>query len=196
MTEFWVTHPWLTIGGIATALAGYSYMFFSDRRRRALAVTLPPPAIPKPSGEALSKASTWRRTVRGGAITALFPGGFSALMLLVCLFGGRYQRDHNKTIDLLQMAILYFVGSSFLGAAIGFGIPYMRGPVRATLGGAIAIAPLLIGISISMDAGHWGTFETVFSASMSVLMGLAIGLGVTNGERRASEARDRNTLRP
>jgi hypothetical protein len=47
------------------------------------------------------------------------------------------------------MAIDYLVGSAFLGAAIGFGIPYMHGPVRATLVGAIAIAPLLIGIAIS-----------------------------------------------
>jgi hypothetical protein len=196
VTEFWVTHPWLTIGGITTGLAGYSYMFFNDRRRRALAVKLQPPAIPKSSGEALSDAGAWQRAVRGGAVTALFPGGFSVLMLLMWLFGGRYQRDHGVTIDLLQASILYFIGSTFLGAAIGLGLPYMRGLVRSTLIGAIAIAPLFIGSLVSMDAGHWGTFETVFSTSMSVLMGMAIGVGVTNGKRRAGEARDGSTLRP
>jgi hypothetical protein len=196
VTQFWVTHPWLTIGGIATVLVSQSYMFFSDRRRRALAVELSPPAIAQPSGEGFSNASAWQRTVRGGAVTALFPGGFTALLLLMWLFGGRYQRDHNTTIDLLQSSIFYFVGSAFLGAAIGFGLPYMRGFVRSSLIGAIAIAPLFIGIAISMDAGHWGTFETVSAASLSVIMGIAVGHGVTNGRRRAGEARDGSALRP
>jgi hypothetical protein len=110
------------------------------------------------------------RSDRGDA-----PGGFSIPILLFCAFGGRHYRSRGTTTDLLELGVLYLLGSVFLGAAIGFASPFMRGLVSRSLIGIAAVASLIIGIGLSMDAGTWKTDDSMITVSLSVLFGLALG---------------------
>ena len=183
--ELSLTHPWITIGVIVAALAGYSYMFFSDRRRAVRLQAAKPVEVAREVGPRFSELTARQRLVKGGTITLVIPGGFSSLLLLIGVFGGRYQRDGDITTDFFTLSELYLLGSIFLGAAIGLGAPFMRGLVRASLVGMVAIAPLLLGVAWSMDSGNWHAFDTVFVGLMTVILGIAIGRGAMREERRA-----------
>jgi len=175
---------------VLALFAGRVYLLIGKRRRIQSAVEKAIRTTPKESGTPFAELSGWQRVKKGGGITAVFPGGFSILLLLIWLYGGRYQRLKGTPTDVAELTILYFVGSVLLGATIGFGYPYMRGFVRSSLIATLAFVPLMIGCELAMNFGHWETTDIVVTASLSVLFGMALGHGAAKGQRRASEARN------
>ena len=179
---------------VATLAAARFYLLFAKRQRILRRVDAAQAAYVAAGGVPFAQLPTRHRVSRAARFTALVPGGCTALILIAFLVGGRFQRDPGVTIDLLELATLYFAGSVFIGVALGFGAPVMRGFVRASIVGIIAIAPLSIGCVLSMDEGHWGTFETILAAGMSVALGTALGYGASRGERLEASAARRSRL--
>ena len=73
----------------------------------------------------------------------------------------------------------------------------MRNVISSTLIGTLAIAPLMIGIGLSMDNAltHWTLPDTVMTAGLTVLFGAALGYGATTRKRGRAARRTRATGR-
>jgi hypothetical protein len=139
-------HSWSTAALFVGAIAVQSYVLYRRWQRRArLGARLVRDAVR--AGDApFASRPLWERVERGAFWTALVPGGCSVLILLWAVFGGRYQKiakDDVFSVDLLELGILYLLGSMWMGAAIGAGAPLMRGFVSRSLVGMTAVAPLV-----------------------------------------------------
>lgn len=138
------------------------------------------------NGGTVPKVGTWQRVRNGASFGAICPGLFSVLIWLIYLFGGRFQQDNGVTTDFLVLSIAYPLGSLLMGAILGLGLPMMRNFASSSMVGMIAIAPLSIGIGLSMDNAltHRTSGTTVVVAVVTVFLGMAIGYGATNVTRQ------------
>ena len=184
-------HSWST-AALVFAVIIQSYVLYRRWQRRArLGVRLARDAVR--AGDApFASRPFWERVERGAFLTALVPGGCSVLILLWAAFGGRYQKiakDDVSSVDVLELGILYLLGSIWMGAAIAAGAPLMRGFVSRSLVGMTAVAPLIAACVWAMSAGQWELVDTVISASMILLYGVCIGHGVKRSETLRARAR-------
>ena len=191
-------HSW-SIAALVFGVIIQSYVLYRRWQRRArLGVRLARDAVR--AGDApFASRPFWERVERGAFLTALVPGGCSVLILLWAAFGGRYQKiakDDVSSVDVLELGILYLLGSIWMGAAIAAGAPLMRGFVSRSLVGMTAVAPLIAACVWAMSAGHWELVETVISASMILLYGVCIGHGVKRSETLRARARKDLGLAP
>jgi hypothetical protein len=121
----------------------------------------------------------------------VFPGVFSVLIWAAYLLGGRIQRDNSGvTTDLLVLSIAYPVGSLLMGTVLGLGVPLMRNFASSSIVGILAIAPLMVGIGLSIDNAltQWTLSDTVLTASLTIVFGIALGCGATIVTRRRAAA--------
>lgn len=127
----------------------------------------------------------WTRMRNAGLATLLVPGAASLLVFAMYAFGGRYQVDRDGRIDCLVLSIAYPMGSALLGAIVGLCTPWMRGFVRSSLVGMVALTPLTIGCALAMDDAltHWQSFDTILCVGMISVFGMAIGYGSVRGDR-------------
>jgi len=191
-------HSWST-AALVFAVIIQSYVLYRRWQRRArLGVRLARDAVR--AGDApFASRPFWERVERGAFFTALVPGGCSVLILLWAAFGGRYQKiakDDVSSVDVLELGILYLLGSIWMGAAIAAGAPLMRGFVSRSLVGMTAVAPLIAACVWAISAGHWELVDTVISASMILLYGVCIGHGVKRSETLRARARKDLGLAP
>ena len=194
----WVqSHPVIVIA--ASLLAAGYHLYFRIKRQRAFSRRLAEvEAQESQQHGVLEHPPAWLRVRNGALFTLLFPGVFSVLIWAVYVFGGRMQRDSaGVSTDMLVLSIAYPLGSLLMGAVIGLGRPAMRNVISSTLIGTLAIAPLMIGIGLSMDNAltHWTLPDTVMTAGLTVLFGAALGYGATTRKRGRAARRTRVTGR-
>ena len=184
-------HSWST-AGLVFAVIVQSYVLYRRWKRRARLGERIARDAARAGDAPFASRPFWERVERGAFFTVLVPGGFSVLILLWAAFDGRYQKiakDDMSSVDLLELGILYLLGSMWLGAAIAAAAPLMRGFVIRTLVGITAVAPLITACVWAISAGHWDLVDTVISASMILLYGVCIGHGVKRSEKLRARAR-------
>ena len=184
----WVRlHPVIVI---AASLVGAGFhLYYRVKRQRAFSRRLAEVEAKESEehGGVLKNPPAWLRVRNGALFTLAFPGAFSVLIWAVYVFGGRMQRDDaGVSTDMLVLSIAYPLGSLLMGAIVGLGRPVMRGFITATLVGSLAVAPLSIGVELSMDNAltQWRLPNTVMTAVMTLLFGTALGHGVRAVKRR------------
>jgi len=181
-------YPGLTLSAIIAIVGARAYLLFGrwQRSTRRLAAAEERAARARKtegSQTTIESSSALQRAARGSAITAIFPGVFSIPLLLIGVFGGRYQLGLGGTTDYFELALLYFLGAVLLGAIIGYGMPLTRNAFVRVLVGMLAVAPWLIGIAYAGDSNHLNGFDAVFVAGMTVVLGIALAYGARRGDR-------------
>lgn len=179
-------HPLLTIVVVVGLSGARAYFLYKQWRGRKPIGIAAHAAESHGKIESAATPSVWRRTRNGAVVGLMFPGIFTLLLVGVYLFGGRYQRDYDSTIDMLVLSIAYPLGSAIMGGVIGFGAPFMTNFARGTLVGTAAMLPFMIGIGLSMSNGlaHWDMPWTLVTASLSVMLGAGLAIGVLRGRAR------------
>lgn len=195
MTAFyaWVRlHPAIVIA--ASLLGTGLHLYRRFKRQRAFSRRLAEVEAKEAQhhGGVIENPPAWLRVRNGASLTLLVPGVFSVLIWAVYAFGGRIQRDSaGVSTDMLVLSIAYPLGSVLMGAIVGLGRPAMRNVISSTLIGTLAVAPLMIGIALSMDNAltRWRLQDTVMAAGLSLLFGAALGYGATTRTRRRAAGR-------
>jgi len=183
----WVQfHPVIVI---AFSLVGAGlHLYYRVKRQRAFSRRLAEVEAKESQqhGGVLENPPAWLRVRNGALVTLAFPGAFSVLIWAIYVFGGRIQRDGaGVSTDMLVLSIAYPLGSLLMGAIVGLGRPVMRSFITSTLVGSLAVAPLIIGIELSMDNAltQWNLPDMVMTAFMILFFGIALGYGARTVKR-------------
>lgn len=186
------SHPAIVIAASIVAFGFHAYRVVRKQRAFARRVAASEPQLTQRKGGTLATPSAWRRVRNAALLCLVFPGVFSVLIWAVYLLGGRIQRDNSGvTTDLLVLSIAYPVGSLLMGAVLGLGLPLMRNFVSSSIVGILAVAPLMVGIGLSMDNAltQWTLGDTVLTGSLTIVFGMTLGYGATMVTRRRAALR-------
>ena len=181
------SHSAIVIAASIAALGCHAYRLVRTQRAFPRRVAALESQLAQRRGGTLATPSAWRRVRNTALFCLVLPGVFSILIWAAYLLGGRIQRDHyGVTTDLLVLSIAYPLGSVLMGTVLGLGMPLMRNFMSSSIVGIVAIAPLMIGIGLSMDNAltQWTLSDTVLTGSLTIVFGMALGYGATTVTRR------------
>lgn len=173
-----------------TAAGGRGWMLIGKFRRGRRRVDALRDAPRISTGVPFAQYGVWERARRGVMFGLVMPGIFTVLIGIAYLINGRYLHSKSDPLDLLVLVITYPLGSVIAGSVIASALPRMTTFARAALVSSVALVPLCAGIGLSIDGGlqHWGVFDTIFTAGLPIVLGLALANGMRRGRARAARA--------